>query len=132
MKRSVVVIAVLFLALCSATCAVAEVYVICNNGTSLIADEIVDVFLGGKQFSGGVRLVPADNATAHEEFLDKVLRMSRTKYSNFWIKKSFRDGSHQPSLKTDDREILQFVRQTPGGVGYVKSTPTGVKIIGKY
>ncbi len=107
----------------------AELFVVCNSGTSLGADDIPDVFTGGKQFSGDIKLVPVDNAAAQEEFLAKVMRMSGVKYSAHWTKKSFRDGIRQPPVKANDAATLEFVRRTPGGVGYVRTAPTGVKVI---
>ena len=110
----------------------AELVIVCNSATTLDADGIFDVFLGGKQFSNGIKLIPIDNAAAQEEFLTKVLLMNSVKYATYWAKKAFRDGIHQPLLKAGDADVLEFVRQTPGGVGYVRSIPSGVKVIKKY
>lgn len=132
MARRIVFAAVALLAVCSGGLARAELFVVCNSGTTLAADEIFDVFLGGKQFSGGLKLAPVDNAAAQDEFLAKALRMNGAKYSALWTKKSFRDGIRQPPVKGGDAETLEFVRKTPGGVGYVRTSPSGVKVISKY
>ncbi len=110
----------------------AELFIIGNGATVLGEDDIFDVFLGGKQFSKGIRLVPVDNAAAQEEFLAKVLHLNRVKYTTHWTKKAFRDGLRQPLLKAGDAETLEFVKRTPGGVGYVNTEPSGVKVIKKY
>lgn len=130
--RSIVYLAVFLCMVCCGRPAMAELVLICNSATTLDADEIFDVFLGGKQFSNGIKLIPVDNAAAQEEFLAKVLQMNNVKYATLWTKKAFRDGIRQPLLKAGDAEVLEFVRRTPGGVGYVRSTAGGVTVIKKY
>jgi ABC-type phosphate transport system substrate-binding protein len=116
----------------SAGLASAELYVIANKATPITADEIKDVFLGEKQFSGSVRLVPVDNAAVQEEFIGKALKMDITKYNSIWMKKSFREGINPPAGRSGDVEVMEFVRRTPGAIGYVKSAPKGVAVITSY
>ena len=110
----------------------ADVYLIANPGLQLSAEEARQVFLGDKQFAGTVKIVAFDNAAAQPEFLSKVLDMSRTRYETLWAKKGFRDGLNAPAVKASDLEVLNAVKATPGGVGYVASPPTGVTVIRKY
>ena len=107
---------------CAVTCA-ADLYVICNSGVSLTAGDVRDVFLGEKQFSGAVRLLPADNSAAQSVFAEKALKMDVAKYLTAWTKKSFRDGADPPPLKGSDAEALEYVRRTPGGCSYVGTQP---------
>jgi len=106
-----------------------DVVVIANSGVSISAGEIKDIFLGEKQFAGGTKLVVVDNASAQGGFLSKFMQMDAAKYNNIWTKKSFRDGLTPPPVKSSDAEVAEFVRRTPGAVGYVSTTPTGVTII---
>jgi ABC-type phosphate transport system substrate-binding protein len=99
---------------------------------SLNADEIRDVFLGEKQFSGRVRLVPVDNSSAQAEFLSKVLQSDARKYAARWTRKSFREGLAVPSVKGSDAEVISFVRDTPGAIGYIKGSATGVQVLEKF
>lgn len=120
------------LALCLAQSANAgDVVVISNPEVSISADEIKDIFLGEKQFAGSIKLVVIDNASAQGAFLSKFMQMDATKYNNIWTKKSFRDGLTPPAVKSGDAEVTEYVKRTPGAVGYVSTTPTGVKIIQK-
>jgi hypothetical protein len=130
--RQIVYMAVFLCSLFCSRMASAELIIVCNSATSLSAEEIFDVFLGGKQFSNGIKLIPVDNASVQEEFLAKVLRMSSTKYATLWTKKAFRDGIRQPALKIRDEDVLEHVRRTPGGIGYVRSHPSGVSIVKRY
>ena len=112
--------------------ALAQHYVITHTATTLSAAEVREVFLGEKQFAAGTKLVPVDSLTGQEEFLAKVLAMDRTKYTAVWTKKAFREGLVQPPQKSGDIEVLEFVRRTPGAVGYVGTAPSGVNVVQKY
>jgi hypothetical protein len=57
--------------------------------------------------------------------------MKANKYNNIWTKKSFREGLTPPAVKSSDIKVIEFVKRTPGAVGYVTSDPTGVTIIQK-
>lgn len=126
-------ISLVFLAGVSSAAAADDLYVACHADVSLAAADIRDVFVGEKQFSKATKLVPVDNVAAQATFLEKVLRMSASKYANTWAKKSFRDGVHPPVVKANDAEMLEFIKRTPGGCGYLVTAPRlGVTVIGKY
>ena len=79
--------------------------------------------------------VPAgvdDAAKVKAEFLDKIMKMDAGKYTTAWTKKSFRDGSTPPAVKGGDGEVVEFLKHTPGGCGYMMSAPpAGLSPIGK-
>lgn len=110
----------------------ADLYLIAHSGVTLTAAEAREVFLGTKQFSGPIKLVPVDNAAAQEEFLNKVIKLDSAKYSTSWTKKSFRDGLIPPAVKSGDVEVIEFVKRAPGAVGYVGSSPRNVNVIQQY
>jgi ABC-type phosphate transport system substrate-binding protein len=120
--------AILFL-LSAMSVSAAEVVVIANQGIEISSDEVKDVFLGEKQFSGSTKLDVIDNASLQDDFLSKIMHMDITKYRSVWTKKSFRDGLTPPALKTGDAEVIEYIKRTPGAIGYVSSKPAGVKII---
>lgn len=111
--------------------AAADLYIITNPGVNVLPSDVREIFLGEKQFSGSARLVPVDNAAAQELFLTKVIKMNVIAYNISWTKKSFRDGLTPPPLKSTDAEVLEFVRRTPGAVGYVTTTPSNANIVQK-
>lgn len=110
----------------------ADVYVIANSGVQIGAGDVREVFLGNMQFAGGAKLLPVDNGPAQAEFLSKVLKMEAERYGASWTKKTFRDGVNAPPVKSGDGEVLDFVKRTPGAVGYVTTAPSGVTVIQKY
>jgi ABC-type phosphate transport system substrate-binding protein len=129
-----------FLRFCSATilalglaqiALAGDVVVISNPELAISAGDIKDIFLGEKQFAGTTKLVVIDNASAQGAFLGKYMQMDATKYNNIWTKKSFRDGLTPPAVKSGDAEVTEFVKKTPGAIGYVSSSPSGVNLIQK-
>ena len=107
----------------------ADYVVITHPGLTLSADDIKDVYIGQMQMAGSIRLVPVDNGAAQEAFLARVVRMEVGRYNTAWIKKAFRDGVSAPALKASDAEVLEFVRRTPGAVGYVRVVAAGVNVV---
>ena len=111
----------------------ADLVVIANPSLTLTGGDVREIYLGEKQFAGSVRLAPVDNSAAQEEFLRRVLSMEAAKYNATWTKKGFRDGVNPPSAKSNDLEVIDFVKRTPGAVGYISSQPpAGVNVVQKY
>lgn len=117
------------LALLAPRAEAAELVVVTHLGVTLSADDLKDVYIGQMQMAGATRLVPVDNGAAQEAFLARVVRMEVGRYNTAWIKKAFRDGVTAPALKAGDTEVLDFVRRTPGAVGYVRVVPAGVNVV---
>ena len=107
----------------------ADYVVITHPGLTLSADDIKDVYIGQMQMAGSIRLVPVDNGAAQEAFLARVVRIEVGRYNTAWIKKAYRDGVSAPALKAGDAEVLEFVRRTPGAVGYVRVVAAGVNVV---
>ncbi len=109
-----------------------DLFVISHPEVLLTSEDIRDVFLGEKQFAGSVKIIPADNNAAQGVFLSKVIKIDPARYNNTWARKGFRDGLTQPAIKSGDAEVINFVKSTPGAVGYVTTQPQGVTVIKKY
>jgi ABC-type phosphate transport system substrate-binding protein len=110
-----------------------SVYVIAHPAANVSADVLRDIYTGDKQFSGAQKVVPLDNASLQANFLARVLNISQGKYDNLWIKKSFRDALNPPAVKSSDREIIAFVKNTPGAIGYISHPPPpGVTLVKKF
>lgn len=106
-----------------------DIVIISNPEISVSADEVRDIFLGEKQFAGSTKLVVIDNAALQGNFLSQVMHMDAAKYNGIWTKKSFRDGLTPPAVKSGDAEAIEYIKRTPGAIGYVSTTPAGVKVI---
>ncbi|MEO8343211.1 MAG: hypothetical protein ABI536_05275 [Gallionella sp.] len=122
-------VGILFLSALVAANAAGSVVVISNSGIAVSPDEIRDIFLGEKQFAGGAKLVVIDNAALQGDFLSQVMHMDTAKYNGIWTKKSFRDGLTPPVVKSGNAEVIEYIKRTPGAIGYVSTVPAGVKVI---
>jgi hypothetical protein len=109
-----------------------ELYVIAHQPMTLSSEEIKEIYLGEVQFAGGLRMVPVDNGSAQAPFLERVLRMTPAKYTVWWTKKAFRDGQNPPPARATDAQVLIFVKETPGAIGYVVTPPEGVHVVGRF
>lgn len=102
-----------------------DIFVICSSGVSVSAGDVPQIYSGEKQFAGGIKLIPVDNASLQADFLQRALKMDSTKYVALWTKKSFRDGLSAPPVKNSDTEVLDYIKRTPGACGYIGTTPAG-------
>jgi len=109
-----------------------SVFVVAGPGISLSGADVKEVFFGDKTFSGSTKLVPIDNTALREVFLNKALGISGPKYESVWVKKGFRDAINPPRVLSSDAEVVDFVKRTPGAVGYVSTRPTGMTVIQGY
>jgi len=129
----ILIFAALLLGAWGAPAHAGDLYIACSAGVTLTLADVRDVFLGEKQFAGPVKLQPVDNNAEQAEFLARVLKMDWTKYTTTWSKKSFRDGATPPSTKSGDAEIIEYLKHTPGGCGYLGSAPpAGLTLVGKF
>lgn len=110
----------------------ADLFLIVHPGTEVTPADVASVFRGEKQFAGGVMLTPVDNLAAQELFLATVMRMDGVRYGALWIRKSFRDGLNRPEMKSSDADVIDFVRRTPGAVGYTQTVRPGVSILERF
>ena len=95
--------------------------------------DVRDVYLGERQLSGDLRLVPVDNLVAQEEFLAAILQTNLRSYQARWTRKTFREGVRAPLIKGSDAEVSSFVRATPGAIGYVSgSAGSGVIVLARF
>ena len=129
--------AILLAALLSLGCGSAfgaDIYVIAGPDVRLSPEDVRELYLGDKEFSGQVRLVPVDNQAALSEFVVRALGMNPQRYNTLWVKKAFRDALNPPAVKTGDFEVLEFVKRTRGAVGYVSSPPRDkeISVVGKF
>ena len=108
------------------------IYIVAGEGVALTRQDVKDVFLGNKTFSGSTKLVPVANTVGLDDFLQKVLNITPSQLEAVWNKKTFRDGVNPPRVMTSDTAVINFVKQTPGAVGYVTIAPTGVAVIQTY
>jgi ABC-type phosphate transport system substrate-binding protein len=92
------------------------------------------VFL--KQISkvSGAAVTPVDQAPAaavREAFSKKVVGRPVGAVQQYWQQKIFSGGDVPPATKSSDRDVVEFVKNTPGAIGYVSASAStdGVKVL---
>jgi len=104
-----------------------------NPSGPLSSDEISQIFLKTKShWAHGAVAEPVDlssSSSVREKFSEQVHGRPLAAVQSYWQKKIF-SGSGVPPLEVEsDAEVMAFIRQHPGGIGYVSAGAalTGVK-----
>lgn len=74
---------------------------------------------------GGEHVKPVDQVrttAVREEFTREVLRRTLSEIETFWTQAIFSGRAVPPPQKKNDDEVLAYVRDTPGAIGYVSSS----------
>jgi len=106
-----------------------------NTVNSLTNKEVSDLFLKKKtKWPSGTMVVPVDlssGSSVRENFSQKIHGKSTTAIRSFWQQAAFAGTASAPVEKSNDEDIIEFIKKTPGAIGYVSSSTTlnGVKTI---
>jgi ABC-type phosphate transport system substrate-binding protein len=92
------------------------------------------VFLKQVNKVGGAAVTPVDQAPAaavREAFSKKVVGRPVGAVQQYWQQKIFSGGDVPPATKASDKDVLDFVKATPGAIGYVSAAAgtDGVKVL---
>ena len=103
----------------------AEVVLVAHPGSStptLTKDDVQTIFTGRKtRWSTGATIVPVllEDDQIHTSFLAVHVQKTPAQFDNFWKMRVFTGkGSPLRSFRTE-REVVAFVAQTEGAIGYV-------------
>jgi len=115
----------------------AELMVIANSDVAASEVDRVTlqaIFLGKKtQWEDGAGIVPVNlkKGPVYQEFLKAIVKRNPAQYRSFWRRAIFTGTGSPPKSFATEEEIVEFVRASPGGVGYIDaSTPhEGVKVL---
>jgi len=97
--------------------AMAGLVFICNSGLSLSEADVKAALQGDRP---AVKV--SENAGLKNDMLTWA-GISESRYKSQWQIKNFRDGATIPPVKNGDSEVVDFVKSTPGGMGYVSAKP---------
>jgi ABC-type phosphate transport system substrate-binding protein len=104
-----------------------------NSSTSLSKKEISDFFLKKKtKWADGQKVVPIDQkakSDARKGFTDGVHKKSVSAIKSYWQQAVFAGKGTPPTEKPSDEEVIKYVSQNSGAIGYVSSAAdiSGVK-----
>lgn len=107
----------------------AQVTIIVNktvNVTQLDRETVERIFLGKKsQWSDGTKVIPAvlKSGNVHKQFVKKYLDRDASQFSTYWKQAIFTGRGVPPKSFETEAELIDFVSETPGAIGYVSSAP---------
>jgi ABC-type phosphate transport system substrate-binding protein len=128
MKHRAIIAFILFVALLSPVISLADGVVIVANkdvpASGLAEADVKKIFLGNKTtWDSGEKIVfvVQDRTDAGKLFLKTYVKKSASQYDNYWKKQVFTGKGKAPMSFSSDQELVEYVDQTPGAVGYVSS-----------
>lgn len=135
MKRIMLITLALSLWICGQ--ALCEPIVVANNDVgenTLNQDEVKNIFLGKKvKWDSGKNITPVilSQGPVHDDFLKRFVKKNDRQYSKYWKQMIFTGQGTPPKAFASEADLVNFIKQTPGSVGYIDSaTPyDGVKVV---
>jgi ABC-type phosphate transport system substrate-binding protein len=120
----------LFLFVSSGAALPAEIFVLANKDVpdkALERESIERIYLGKKsQWSDGTRIVPVvlKSGATHTAFVKKFLDRDASQFSTYWKQAVFTGRGMPPKAFETEAELIEFVSETPGAIGYASFVPS--------
>lgn len=127
MKIKVIVAALVAVMLLPVLCAAGGVVVIGNPSvpaSALSKQDVGNIFLGNKTVwddGSKITFVIQKDSAGHETFLKEYISKTPAQFANYWKKQVFTGKGSSPQSLQSDEEMIKFVSETKGAVGYVSS-----------
>ncbi len=108
----------------------AEIFVLANKEVpdkALERESIERIYLGKKsQWSDGTRIVPVvlKSGATHTAFVKKFLDRDASQFSTYWKQAVFTGRGLPPKSFETEAELIEFVSNTPGAIGYASFVPS--------
>jgi ABC-type phosphate transport system substrate-binding protein len=115
----------------------AKVSIITNaaNAAAPERDRITEIFLGkARRWPDGAATKPVDlpeGSAVRNEFYAALLGKSDMEMKKYWATTIFTGAGIPPKSLVSEGEVVQFVKDNPGAIGYVNGVPNapGVKVL---
>jgi ABC-type phosphate transport system substrate-binding protein len=126
LKKTILKCVAFALALVALGLASAGVAVIGHPNVPKLDEQTVQKLYTGKLIEIGGMSATAVNAqissTARASFLKTYLNQDEEKYSAYWTVRRYIGKGNPPRELASSSEIINFVKSTPGAIGYVDET----------
>jgi ABC-type phosphate transport system substrate-binding protein len=132
-----VIIVTLFLIAVNFSEAFSQAYVVVvntsNNVASLTKKELSDIFLKKKtKWENGSTIVPVDlvpGSSVRDNFSTQIHGKNVAAIRSFWQQAVFSGNATAPVEKSNDTEVMEYVKKNAGAIGYISSASVnaGVK-----
>ena len=106
-----------------------------NAVASLTKKEVSDIFLKKHiKWQSGEAIVPVDlssKSSVREDFSNQVHGKSVSAVKSYWQQFVFAGKGTPPVEKNSDAEVIEYVKNNPGAIGYVSAgaNVSGLKVI---
>jgi ABC-type phosphate transport system substrate-binding protein len=107
-----------------------------NSTTSLSKSEVSKLFLKKKtKWDNGISVMPVDleaNSKVRQNFSQEIHEKSVGAVRSYWQQAAFSGAASTPPEKSNDQEVIDFVENNSGAIGYISSTTSiisGVKVL---
>jgi len=107
-----------------------------NPVSSLSKMEVQRCFLKKTtQWEDGTQIQPVDlksDSPVREQFTKDILNKTVSAVKSYWQGQIFSGSGLPPQEVANDRAVLEYVRNNPGGIGYVSrstSVGSGIKVL---
>ena len=131
-SRLIAFLTVLAVLLSAQVSRAAGIVIIANSSvqeSSIDAGSIQKIFLGKKStWSDGSKVIPVmlQSGATREAFLKDFVQKSESDFKTFWMQNIFAGKGTPPKNFNTEAELVKFVQDTPGAVGFVAAgTATG-------
>ena len=97
--------------------------VIANPGTPALNEQVLQrVYLGKTMEIDGSPIVPVNmtgDSSQRQAFMELVMKQGNEKYSSYWTVRHYIGKGTAPREFSTINEVIEFIKATPGAVGYV-------------
>ncbi len=103
-----------------------------NDISSISKGDLKKIYLGKKTtWSNGqtIKVAALKKGPAHTAFLKAVVKKAPSAFSLLWKKAIFTGTGNPPKFFDNEADLLKYVAETPGAVGYSSTTSSDVKEI---
>ncbi len=112
-----------------------ESYKIIVNGSnpisSMTKDQISKLFLKKvTKWKNGQKVLPLDltgTSPVRQDFSKEILGRNVWAIKAYWQKQIFSGRGVPPPEKSSDREVLAYVQENPGAIGYISASAVAIK-----
>ena len=101
---------------------------------AISVEQLADIYTLKKVYwANELEVVPVNReagSPVREKFSETIFNLPPRKLAEHWYRLRFQ-GKFPPLIRTSDEEVLSFVHNVPGAIGYIDAskTPTGVKVL---
>jgi ABC-type phosphate transport system substrate-binding protein len=106
-----------------------------NSITEINKDELSDIFLKKtSKWSDNKKIEPVNldaDSDIRQSFAKSIHKKSVNAINAYWQKKIFTGKGIPPIEKHSDSEVIEFIRENPGAIGYISANTNtqGVKVV---